>query len=411
MNEQSNGATNGHGAYSSNGHTNGNGHTKIFDLSPKADPLLSQIVPAARRKVCTMTRICEAARMFYCYLTDMSLLPGVNSRKGVVKFSDFDLSLRFKVSDKTIRNWKRALESTGEIWLTEKFMKNTFPQTVYNITAIVGQATLPMNSESADGSTPEDEVFSSNRRRQMAVKRDPGTGKFSPRVATPPTLPPKMTPPTPPMPEVSPENLQNQAENEPSGKILPPPTAIDCRPPRQMVAALGGNSLPSPTAIDCRGGRQSIAVVGGNGLPSSAANGFRGRRQSIAGNGKTKVRELVPKEGNGGEPTPRNELEADAFKDGDTGFGDWCDSWKAEFRGKLVKELGRCKVKLQIAPSAFWQRRADFLQAKLDGGKPPIKALAGPVRSVKPAAPAGLRKMSLDEAAMRLAAAKAEAGL
>jgi hypothetical protein len=74
---------NGNGA---NG--NGNGHDKIFNLNKADDPLLSKVVPAARRKVCENTKICEAARMFFCYLTDMSLLPGVNSRKGVVKFSD-----------------------------------------------------------------------------------------------------------------------------------------------------------------------------------------------------------------------------------------------------------------------------------------------------------------------------------
>jgi hypothetical protein len=275
-----------------NGNGNGNGNGKIFDLSRVQDPLLAQIVPAARRRVCLMTRICEAARMFYCYLTDCSLTPGVNSRKGVVKFSDADLGVRFKVNVKTIRNWKRAIESTGEIWLTEKWMKNSFPQTVYNITSIVGQATLPFNADSEDGSLVEDEVFSSNRRRQTAVRRDGNNGKFVCRAhgrascelchgRTPPGVQPQ---------PAALEDPQISSKIQPDGKILPPTTAIDCRPPRQTVAAHRGNRLPSPTAIDCRPARQMVAAPDGKPLPSSAANGCRSARQTVADNGESEVR-------------------------------------------------------------------------------------------------------------------------
>lgn len=374
MNEQN--GTNG------NGHANGN--KGIFDLVQKADPLLSQIVPAARRRVCTMTSICEAARMFYCYLTDMSLLPGVNSRKGVVKFSDYDLAMRFEVSDKTIRNWKRALESNKVIWLTEKFMKNTFPQTVYNITAIVGEPPLPMNVDGDDGSVPEDEVYTSNRRRQRAVRRSNQSGKFTCRIHGEAgcKICRRQTPPTLPMPEVSPEISQNQAENDTAGKILPRTTAIDFRPPRQPFAAHGGNELPSPTAIDFRGGRQMVAVGDGNGLPLSAANGCRGERQTVADNGKTLGLVRGSPRDKKGESTPRNEVEEAAMEEGDTGFMAWCADWKTEFRGKRQKELLRIKGKLAVAPSPFWQRRADFLQVCLDGGKPPVtKPTVRPVKT------------------------------
>src|SRR5947209_8817965 len=87
-----------------------NGHDKIFDIKRSDDPLLSKVVPEARRRVCQNTKIPESARMFFCWLTDVSLLFGQAIRKGVVKFSDADLAARFKVSDKTIRNWKRWIE-------------------------------------------------------------------------------------------------------------------------------------------------------------------------------------------------------------------------------------------------------------------------------------------------------------
>ena len=222
-----------------------NGHDKVFDIKKAEDPILAKIVPEARRRVCQNTSIPESARMFFCWLTDMSLLYGAYLRRGVVKFSDSYLAARFKVSDKTIRNWKRAIEATGEVWLTEKFMKNSFPQTVYNIKAIVGEATLPLNVDSEDGSLADDEIFSSNRRRQQSVLRDPATGLFARRG-------------TPPRGSVESEangTLQISEEKRPCEKNLPPATAIDCRPPRKTVAVAHGKWLPSCTENNCRRGR------------------------------------------------------------------------------------------------------------------------------------------------------------
>lgn len=273
-----------------NGNGNGNGHGKIFDLAPKQDPLLSQIVPAVRRKVCLNTSITEAARMFFCYLTDMSLLPGVNTRKGVVKFSDRDLAHRFKVNAKTIRNWKRAIESTGEVWLTEKHMKNSFPQSVYNISAIVGQPMLPMNVESEDGSLPDDEVWSSNRRRMRSTPHESLSGKFCCRLhgkSNCSICKSHRTPPRVPATIADQSESQKTEQNQASEKILPSTTANDCRAQRQIVAAHNGNPLPLPTANDCRPERQSFAAADGKILPTPTANGCRRERQSVADNKKT----------------------------------------------------------------------------------------------------------------------------
>lgn len=288
MNDVANGYL---GTTNGNGNGNGNGHDKVFDIKKADDPLLSKIVPEARRRVCQNTKIPESARMFFCWLTDMSLLFGAYIRRGVIKFSDADLAARFKVSDKTIRNWKRWIEATGEVWLTEKWMKNSFPQTVYNITAIVGQATLPLSVESEDGNLADDQVFSSNRRRQQNSRRA-GNGKFGCRLHGETNCPEcRQTPPRVFVATARNTTVAISEEITPEVKILPPTAAIDCRPPRQMVSAHHGNTLPLPTESDCRPARQTVAAEDGNGLPRGAANGFRTARQTVADNKETQVGE------------------------------------------------------------------------------------------------------------------------
>jgi hypothetical protein len=256
------------------------GHGRIFDLAPKTDPLLAQIVPAARRKVCLNTSISAAARMFFCFLTDSSLQPGLNTRKGVVKFSDAALAERFKINPRTVRNWKRELESAGEIWMTEKWMKNCFPATVYNIAAIVGAPPETRNSESEDGSLVEEEVFSSNRRRRRLVQREAGSGKFSRRDT------PRCPDSTPPETPKTPEMAVNKTPNE---FFLPSTTAKNCRGPRQKIAAVHGKKQPSPPAKNSRLGRQKTAVARGKKQPWPAAKNSRGPRQKTADKEETEA--------------------------------------------------------------------------------------------------------------------------
>lgn len=274
---KSNGNGNGNGNGDKNGHSDG-----VFGLVKKDDPILAHVAPRARREVCFDLSITEAARMFYCFLVDCSLWAGVNIRRGVVRFSNSYLAKRFGVSEKTIQNWKRQLIETGRIWNTEKRMKNSFPMTVYNIVAIVGQAMLPLNLDTEDGSLPEDEVTSNRTRPRFTERVAKGTrtidgrpvgGRWVARGGSKLAASPKTT-----------ESAQNAVAQEPEEKILPCSAAIDCRPPTKPIAAHSGKILPSRAEINCRGGRQKVASVDGNKLPLSAEIDCRGERKTVADN-------------------------------------------------------------------------------------------------------------------------------
>ena len=392
----------GNGNGHANGNGNGNGHGEKFGIVAKEDPLLSRVVPAARRKVCHDTTIPEAARMFFCWLTDMSLLFGVYIRKGVVKFSDSYLAERFKVSDRTIRNWKRHIQSTNEVWTTEKFMKNSFPQTVYNISCIVGQETLPLSVESEDGSLPEDEVFRSNRRRLRTANRV--DGKFACRVHNVPgcELCRRKTPPRIHVPATETATQQNAEEKQPSGKILPPPTEINFRPPRKTVSADNGNGLPSRTETDCRPARKTVAAVGGNRFPQRTEKGFRNGRQTDADNGETQVGDKSLSENRGEAPAPRDDQEV-AFK-----------AWEKRLDDMRNSDLRKAE---EIAVREFQAAKTD---KSWENAKRKLVAirlrLRGPVVADEPAKPVPQEKpkrepMPLHEARARFAKAKAEARL
>src|SRR5258706_3626085 len=236
------------GSNGQNGNGNPNGKSGIV---AKPDPLLSEIVPRARRETIFDTRIPEGARMLYCLLTDCSLWRGVNVRPGVVRFANSYLARRLNVDEKTIQNWKRALKETGRIWTTEKRMKNCYPTTVYNITAIVGQADLPFNSESDDGSLPEDEVLN-NRSRPRTMERD-DHGKWVKREGGSKSEKSSKS-------DNSTESLPFEG---PERNNLPSSAATICRPQRQSIAVVNGNHLPPATETNCREERQSIAEESG----------------------------------------------------------------------------------------------------------------------------------------------------
>jgi hypothetical protein len=258
---------------------NGNGHgPQKFGIVPKEDPILAHTAPKARRRVLLDTLVPAGARMFFCYLIDCALWTGVASSAGVVRFVNSTLAGRFGVDEKTIQNWKNFLRAAGYIWTTEKMMKNCYPETVYHITALVGERPPMMAIETEDGSLPDDEI-STNRRRFKNSERDPETGKFARRGSK----------------TAQPLNRVFSAENSdsqhPTEKILPVSTETNCRVQRQTDAVGNGNKMPVGTETDCRGERQTVAAEDGKSLPPTTENGCRDARKKSAGTKESLVRD------------------------------------------------------------------------------------------------------------------------
>jgi len=316
----------------------------------------------------------------FCYLVDCALTFGTYIRRGVVKFADSDLAREFNVHPKTIFNWKKALEARGRVWITERWNKNSFPSTVYNITAIVGQRELPLNVESQDGSLVEDQNFTSNRRRRQAVRHDSTTGKFVCRlhgqsgcVLCRAALPPRIY-----LEPSAAETLEKSQQNSHSRKILPSTTATDCHPPRQLVAAHNGNGLPSSSASNCHPERQPFAAGDGKPLPQSTATDCHPDRKTVADNKKTRDRDLSSDRGMG-ETLPTEKQ-----------FQAWIKSLDGMFPSRLRLTEQAISKKLALAKSpeakAEWKRRLKIIQDRILGGPVPDEAPKQP-RPVRAAAP------------------------
>jgi hypothetical protein len=375
--------------YLGNGNGNGqsSGHSP-FGLVAKEDPIHYSVAPKARREVMFDTSMPEGARMFYCFLSDCSLWRGVASRPGVVGFTNGDLAERFDVDVKTIQNWKRVLITRGRIWTSEKFKKNCYATTVYNVTAIVGQAMLPLDLDDDQGLLTQ---TTSNRRRSRRPDRDPVTGKWTRGEGGPKTVETSKT-------IVLPENADYQA---PTGKILPSSTATICRPQRQPIAAHNGKILPSPTATICRGKGKEIAVAHGNHLPLSTATICRGARQAVADKKESLigVKSLESK----GEPLPQESDEEKAFKE-----------WRATLNGRFPSHLEKMRIRfleqrkrVSKAGLKLLNRKLDELARLLDGPQPEW-AEAKP--AAQPAAPKVTAEQFASQGA-KLSAAIRAAGL
>jgi hypothetical protein len=369
------GLSNGNG--NGNGHANGNGKG-IFGLTPKEDPVLAHQAPQARRKVNFNNKLSFGARVLYTHIIDCALWTGVCTRKGVVRFANSYLAERFGVSEKTIQNWKRELREIGEIWTTEKRMKNSFPMTVYNVTALLGQPMLPMAIETEDGSLAEDEIFS-NRNRPRRLERN-GHGKFVAGGYKTPEI------------SKSGETAQNPVLQATAEKIMPSSAAKNCRPQRQPIAAHSGKNLPSSAETDCRSERQKSAALGGKNLPLSAAKNCRGERQPIADKGES-LNGVKSLEAGGSPPTNPQE---EAFK-----------AWDASLNGRFPSQLERMLKKFQedlkvkgwrLTPAGkeLLKRKIARLVSVLEG---PVPEWAEP-RPAEPAKPAG-PKVSDSELANR----------
>jgi hypothetical protein len=347
------------GYHNGNGNGNGNGHSNgkedgVFGLVKKDDPILSSTAPQARRQVIQDTTLPFGCRVLYCYLIDCSLWPGVHMRRGVVRFPNSTLAERLGISERTIQIWKNLLRSTGRIWTTEKRLKNSYPMTVYNVVAIVGQAQYQLNLETEDGSLPEEDYLS-NRKRPRNLEHDPRTGKFKKRdkggshVENPKSF-----------------EIENRSVNQaPTDINLPPSTETDYRPQRQPVTVPSGNGLPLRAAAGYRPERQNHAVEHGNGLPSGAAKDCRSPRKPVAAIEESPNRvKRVESKGEGQSP-PQNGLEQ-AFKA-------WTETLVGRFPSSLEKTLARLNEQRQQAKGKTRElitRKMAHIKLVLDGPLP-----------------------------------------
>lgn len=224
--------------------------------------------------------------MFFCYLIDMSLTFGAMNKRGVYRESDGDLASQLKVSPRTIHNWRNEIASTGEVWITHRRMKNTLPETVYNFTCLVGQAPLPLNAESEDGSQPHDDIFRSNRKRSSMIRQD-SNGRFVCRVHGVAGCQACRSMRTPwgvrPMAPIPSKVEENQADR----KFLPSAAVTNFRAERNEIAVDHGKSLPQPTEENFRGARKEISVDHGKSFPQGTENPYGGARKESADNTKT----------------------------------------------------------------------------------------------------------------------------
>lgn len=155
---------NGNGQVNGNSHANGNGHEKVFELRRTEDPVVIAII-REERLVHLDNSLSYGARLMWTYIKNCSLWNGHNVRPGVIRFANSELATKFGCCEKTIQNWKRELCERGRCWITEKRMRNCFGMTEYHVTVVCGQAGLPLSYETEDGLLPEEDTYSSNRRR------------------------------------------------------------------------------------------------------------------------------------------------------------------------------------------------------------------------------------------------------
>src|SRR5437762_1079235 len=128
-----------------------------FEIHPKEDPLLKEVVARARRRTAMEKTLRRGARLLIDFLTDFSLWPGHNVKPGVVRLSNSDLARYLGASMRSIQRWKIELRARGLIFTREKFLRNSWPVTTYNVIAICGQETLPFTTDLEDGYVTDDD--------------------------------------------------------------------------------------------------------------------------------------------------------------------------------------------------------------------------------------------------------------
>ncbi len=335
---------------------------------------MSKLAPEARREVQLDADLDWGAKVLFDYLTDCSLWSGHNMGRGVIRYSNRDLARAFKVSIKTIQNWKRQLAGRGVLWLTEKFMKNCYATTVYNITKLVGQKPLPFASDFEDGSCVQDDNERvSNRRRFIPGQRDAKGHWVSAKEKT----------------SDNQKSAQNADSEHARRKILPASLATGCQPRTKQVASPAGNGLPAGHETGCVGGAKQIARVAGNGLPAGHETGCQRGTKQIADYGETQAKSIESKRG-GKAPSPPDRASKPTKEESE--LERWRQSLNGMFPSKLEKMLQRLTAQKDQAKApnliAFLRHKIRIVKQILDGPLPEFEAPAVPARAASPAPPA-----------------------
>jgi len=375
------------------------GPRPVFRLAP-SEPDLGQLILTARDEVVEDNSLSLGSRLMFVRILDLSVRQSSNVRPGVVTISQMKLSEKFSVSERTIWNWRAELIGKRYVWMSLQPMPNAWPIDTYHVSAIHPPA------NSGDKTTSEGLWGNGTRRARPSN----GLGARPPVSGENPTPGPRRNQLRVANSFIPPAKSSNLLENATAGRNpLRRGAETDCDWEPKQVATGSRNRLRLGAETGCDGEPKQIATGSRNQLRLGAETDCEHKKALGVGNSSLEV---------GGNPPLPPDLDlAAAIKDGDGAFGDWRDSWSlkspgnpgGEFRGKIVKELGRCRLKLQIQPGPFWKRRAEHLQSVLDGGKAPASAPAN-AKATGAASPPK-KPMPPEKRAKLFAKAKKDAGL
>jgi hypothetical protein len=216
-----------------------------FTIAAKEDPILAIVVPQSRRKMARDKTLPMGARVMYDFLTDYSLWKEKCPVRGVVTMPNGDVARHLGISIRSVQNYKSLLRDRGAIFTAEKFLRNAWPATVYYITAIVGQESLPGMEDFEEGRLADDDsVIRSNRRRMQPKFRDQ-KGKW----------------------------LKHVIVQDDTNQYLPAPHANGCVPGTKHDACQNGNGKRAGHEMDGVPDTQATADVARILLPAPHANG------------------------------------------------------------------------------------------------------------------------------------------
>lgn len=350
-----------------------NDHKKPFTLAP-VGPDYAEIVPKARRTVGFNATLTLGARLFFALLTDFSLWTGVNQRPGVIRKPNSYWARKLGVSERTIQAWKAELLATGDVWLTEKWMKNSYPETVYHVAAIVGPPVETTEAERADANPEDEDEPLSNRRRRRTLTRLP-SGRFG-KPATPETAEPSK----------SALSAQNTDSVDRASGNLPSPTEASFRSERKDASAPHGSPLPLSHEGNFRPERKPASALDGSPLPLPAETGFRGLRKQPADKGEVQIGGLRQKSQGKAVPAvpaapPELSSEEKAFRKWEGRLDKMFDRELRQVKADLQKAL---KTLMTEAGKASCRRKLAAVEERLTGPPPDEPS---PVKVETPAQP------------------------